>query len=105
MITPLAPALAVQYTLALFVAVAPLTVYARLIHTSPSPPALAVGAAYISSNISSAKGAQFELPFKVIVKVTVVPSSPAAGVYVGVNVVPFVITPLAPALAVHNIVL
>ena len=41
--TPFAPTFAVQYTLVLFDAAAPPTVYALLTQTSPSPPALAVG--------------------------------------------------------------
>ncbi len=71
-----------------------LTVKGSLIHVESLSPALAVGAGDISRSISSVSGLHEVNPFAVNVSVTVVPSSPTPGVYVGVKVFAFVKLPL-----------
>jgi hypothetical protein len=85
-----------------FADVAPATVYAVFTHTSASAPAFACGEAVTASDFVDTALAQ--LPFDTVsVKVTVVPASATAGVYVGVNVfAPEVMEP-AP-FSVHAIV-
>src|SRR5688500_4089105 len=87
---------------ALLVTAASLTVYAAFSHVSAAAPASAVGPSVIVIAFVSTASAQLPLPFTVNVKVTTVPASPAAGVYVGVSVVALISVP--NPFSVHTIV-